>query len=71
MTPVATEQVRYELFFTIQFKTSVSFKALSLLPNTLIKIYQGWEDSAEYDQLQFSWPRLGEDMSEVEDLENH
>ena len=37
MTPVATEQVRYELFFTIQFKTSVSFKALSLLPNTLLR----------------------------------
>ena len=58
-------------FFIVQFKTSVSSKALSLLPNTLIKIYQGWEDSAEHDQLQFSWPRLGKDMSEVEDLKNH
>jgi len=26
---------------------------------------KGWEDSANHDQLQFSWPRLGEDMLEV------
>ena len=68
MTPVATEQVRYELFF---LKTSVFFQSFVFAPKYYIKTYQGWEDSADHDQLQFSWPRLGEDMLEVEELENH
>ena len=30
-----------------------------------ISTLQGWEGSASEDEMQFSWPRLGEDMLQV------